>query len=88
MVSMRHFIYWNKGHIQQTPEETISLLGFVFLSNRFWFSLVVMGSITQLIYSKKYDLEIIAFGSLTIINDTNECVEVIFRKKQSTFPTS
>ena len=47
-----------------------------------------MGSITQLIYSKKYDLEIIAFGSLTIINDTNECVEVIFIKKQSTFPTS
>lgn len=38
-------------------------------------------------YSKKYNLEIIAVGSSTIVNDTNECVEVIFRKKQDTFPT-
>lgn len=38
-------------------------------------------------YSKKYNLEIIAVGSSTIVDDTNECVEVIFKKKQDTFPT-
>ena len=38
-------------------------------------------------YSKKYNLEIIAVGSSTIVDNTNECVEVIFRKKQDAFPT-
>ncbi|MPN46953.1 hypothetical protein SDC9_194552 [bioreactor metagenome] len=34
-------------------------------------------------YSNKYNLEIISISSPAITNDNNECVEVVFKKKQN-----
>ena len=36
-------------------------------------------------YSNKYNLEIISIGTPTITNDNNECVEVVFKKKQNPY---